>query len=251
MSSLSVFMWSLLSASPSTRFHQSQLFLRPSAANPRFSAPHLRLHLRHPPPPPPPPPPTRRTWSGLRHVTRAGPPSPDPDDPLGEDPTAGLEATFYKVKDGVQIFFSVLFWMSLFFWACAWDERDNSRPGKGSQPRSTLCLLLKIVWIEPKPRRHPLLIKVRRLRPNRKHLPLPEIQHPPTARAGEEVRVVEVRSPRCRVPQRSEVVDLSFGEVRRPGFHAGDRPVRGGGLSDGDMELSVVPDLGFRLEKGF
>ncbi|KAJ8640548.1 hypothetical protein MRB53_017242 [Persea americana] len=128
MPSLSAFIWPLLSASPSTRFHQSQLFLRPSAANPGFSPPHLRLHLRHPPPP-------RRTRSGLRHVTRAGPPSPDPDDPLGEDPTTGLEATFYKVQDGVQIFFSVLFWMSLFFWACAWDERDNSRPGKGSQLR--------------------------------------------------------------------------------------------------------------------
>lgn len=45
----------------------------------------------------------------------------------------GLAASFSKFQDKVQIFFAVLFWMSLFFWASVWDER--SRPDKGSRFR--------------------------------------------------------------------------------------------------------------------
>lgn len=38
-------------------------------------------------------------------------------------------------KDTLQIFFAVLFWMSLFFWSCAWDRGNNGRPNKGSRFR--------------------------------------------------------------------------------------------------------------------
>uniref|UniRef100_A0A7N2LMR0 Uncharacterized protein n=1 Tax=Quercus lobata TaxID=97700 RepID=A0A7N2LMR0_QUELO len=45
----------------------------------------------------------------------------------------GLAASLSKFQDRVQIFLAVLFWMSLFFWASAWDGRD--RPNKGSRFR--------------------------------------------------------------------------------------------------------------------
>ncbi|XP_058113358.1 uncharacterized protein LOC131256503 [Magnolia sinica] len=104
--------------------------VRPSAHS-RFSLP-IHLHLRtsflgFPP--------QTLTRSVRRHVTNAGPPSPEPEDPLGKDPTTGLEANLYKIQDGVQIFFAVLFWMSLFFWASAWDGSDSGRPNKGSRFR--------------------------------------------------------------------------------------------------------------------
>ncbi|CAN6706942.1 unnamed protein product [Malus baccata var. baccata] len=64
-------------------------------------------------------------------AAQSGPPLPPPD----SDSTslAGLAASFSKFQDKVQIFFAVLFWMSLFFWASVWDER--SRPDKGSRFR--------------------------------------------------------------------------------------------------------------------
>ncbi|XP_077229348.1 uncharacterized protein LOC143862223 [Tasmannia lanceolata] len=78
-----------------------------------------------------------RQRSGLYRVMNAGPPSPKSDEPFDKDPlsTIGLEANFYRIRDGAQIFFAVLFWMSLFFWASAWDGRDNGRPNKGSRFR--------------------------------------------------------------------------------------------------------------------
>ncbi|KAK7381582.1 hypothetical protein VNO80_00128 [Phaseolus coccineus] len=42
-------------------------------------------------------------------------------------------ASLSKIQDRVQIFFAVLFWLSLFFWASAWDGRN--RPNKGSRFR--------------------------------------------------------------------------------------------------------------------
>ncbi|KAF2299675.1 hypothetical protein GH714_002333 [Hevea brasiliensis] len=33
--------------------------------------------------------------------------------------------TLSRLQDRVQIFLAVLFWMSLFFWASAWDGRNN------------------------------------------------------------------------------------------------------------------------------
>ncbi|KAI8529453.1 hypothetical protein RHMOL_Rhmol12G0225900 [Rhododendron molle] len=47
----------------------------------------------------------------------------------------GLTATFARLQDTVQIFFAVLFWMSLFFWSSVWDGRNNNGPGKGSRFR--------------------------------------------------------------------------------------------------------------------
>ncbi|KAK9290930.1 hypothetical protein L1049_009109 [Liquidambar formosana] len=46
-----------------------------------------------------------------------------------------LAVTFSRFQGSVQIFFAVLFWLSLFFWASVWDERNNDRPNKGSRFR--------------------------------------------------------------------------------------------------------------------
>jgi len=46
---------------------------------------------------------------------------------------AGVAASLSKFQDRVQIFFAVLFWMTLFFWASAWDGRN--RPNNGSKFR--------------------------------------------------------------------------------------------------------------------
>ncbi|KAE7997330.1 hypothetical protein FH972_001975 [Carpinus fangiana] len=68
------------------------------------------------------------------HAASPGPP-PDSDPRPPNDPVSrtGLAASLSKFQDRVQIFFAVLFWMSLFFWASAWDGR--SRPNKGSRFR--------------------------------------------------------------------------------------------------------------------
>ncbi|KAG9455762.1 hypothetical protein H6P81_000270 [Aristolochia fimbriata] len=72
--------------------------------------------------------------SGRAQVASPGPPSPDPEDPFGDDslPNKDIGTNFCKVRDGVQIFFAVLFWMSLFFWASAWDGNDSFKPKKKS-----------------------------------------------------------------------------------------------------------------------
>ncbi|WJX48784.1 hypothetical protein P8452_35303 [Trifolium repens] len=67
--------------------------------------------------------------------------APDPPPPHNSDPPPGKDSTqlqnvtasLSKFQDRVQIFFAVLFWMSLFFWASAWDGRN--RPNKGSRFR--------------------------------------------------------------------------------------------------------------------
>ncbi|KAK9232249.1 hypothetical protein WN943_022494 [Citrus x changshan-huyou] len=53
---------------------------------------------------------------------------PPPDDPI--QPTG-----FSKLQDRIRIFIAVLFWMSLFFWASAFDNRNNGTPNKGSRFR--------------------------------------------------------------------------------------------------------------------
>lgn len=77
-------------------------------------------------------------WSGTSRATTPAPPSPpDSDPPTGQSPSplSGLPMTLSRFKDTVQIFFAVLFWMGLFFWASVWDGRNNGRPDKGSRFR--------------------------------------------------------------------------------------------------------------------
>ncbi|KAL2338147.1 hypothetical protein Fmac_012593 [Flemingia macrophylla] len=67
------------------------------------------------------------------HAANSGPPLP----PSGNDSKhlkgADVSTCLSKIQDRIQIFFAVLFWMSLFFWASAWDGRN--RPNKGSRFR--------------------------------------------------------------------------------------------------------------------
>ncbi|XP_027344661.1 uncharacterized protein LOC113857115 isoform X2 [Abrus precatorius] len=69
-----------------------------------------------------------------RHSCRAASPGPPPPPP-GNDSRhyRDLAASLSKIQDRIQIFFAVLFWMSLFFWASASDGRN--RPNKGSKFR--------------------------------------------------------------------------------------------------------------------
>ncbi|KAL3840975.1 hypothetical protein ACJIZ3_025566 [Penstemon smallii] len=62
-------------------------------------------------------------------------PESEPPSTKQPPPSSGVVATFTKFQDTLQIFFAVLFWMSLFFWSCAWDGRDDGRPNKGSRFR--------------------------------------------------------------------------------------------------------------------
>ncbi|KAM6585939.1 hypothetical protein CsatB_012941 [Cannabis sativa] len=78
----------------------------------------------------------RQSLSFSLRATKPGQPPPSPpesDPPPGTPPIKGLASSFSKFQDRIQIFFAVLFWMSLFFWTCAWDERN--RPNKGSRFR--------------------------------------------------------------------------------------------------------------------
>ncbi|XP_042484067.1 uncharacterized protein LOC122064440 isoform X2 [Macadamia integrifolia] len=77
------------------------------------------------------------TFCCRRYATNPDYPPPEPEPPFDNDltSTAGLDATFSRFQDRVQIFLAVLFWMSLFFWACAWGERNDGRPSKGSRFR--------------------------------------------------------------------------------------------------------------------
>ncbi|KAI9110266.1 hypothetical protein K1719_018708 [Acacia pycnantha] len=78
------------------------------------------------------------TCPGARcRAASSGPPPPPPrtDPPPGDSPRQlqGISTSLSKTKDRVQIFFAVLFWMSLFFWASAWDGSNG--PNKGSRRR--------------------------------------------------------------------------------------------------------------------
>ncbi|XP_022720904.1 uncharacterized protein LOC111278569 [Durio zibethinus] len=62
---------------------------------------------------------------------------PGPQSPPDSDPARprGFAGKLSRFQDRVQIFFAVLFWMSLFFWSSAWDGRNSGRPNKGSRFR--------------------------------------------------------------------------------------------------------------------
>ncbi|CAA7402359.1 unnamed protein product [Spirodela intermedia] len=88
---------------------------------------------------------TRRASPLLRlHVSRlslgrcaasAGPQPPPPEGPFPEESNrtgGGLLEAFSRSQDVLRVFFGVLFWMSLFFWSCAWDGRSSIGPNKRS-----------------------------------------------------------------------------------------------------------------------
>ncbi|KAL2516588.1 uncharacterized protein Fot_30559 [Forsythia ovata] len=79
------------------------------------------------------------SWSGLCRATSPGTPSPPPESGPNSKktpaPASGVAAGFSRFQDTVQIFFAVLFWMSLFFWSSAWDGKNNGRPNKGPRFR--------------------------------------------------------------------------------------------------------------------
>ncbi|XP_057533933.1 uncharacterized protein LOC130812079 [Amaranthus tricolor] len=58
--------------------------------------------------------------------------SPGPPPPPGKDSQLSTDfaATFSRLWDKVQIFFAVLFWISLFFWSSAFDGRNSGRKNK-------------------------------------------------------------------------------------------------------------------------
>ncbi|CAM8877466.1 unnamed protein product [Rhodiola kirilowii] len=64
----------------------------------------------------------------------ASPPPPDSSD-TDLVRSSGLDSKFLRLKDQLRIFFAVLFWMSLFFWACVWDDKNSGNPTKGSRFR--------------------------------------------------------------------------------------------------------------------
>ncbi|XLT07541.1 hypothetical protein HN51_053334 [Arachis hypogaea] len=72
----------------------------------------------------------RRRRFSCRAASPGPPPAPRTDPPPGNDSgmLRDLAASLSKIQDRAQIFFAVLFWMSLFFWASAWDGRN--RPNK-------------------------------------------------------------------------------------------------------------------------
>ncbi|KAL1564021.1 hypothetical protein AAHA92_06428 [Salvia divinorum] len=58
----------------------------------------------------------------------SSPSEPPPENQI--PPSSGVSP-----KDTLQIFFAVLFWMSLFFWSCAWDRGNSGRSDKGPRFR--------------------------------------------------------------------------------------------------------------------
>ncbi|KAK1364034.1 E3 ubiquitin-protein like [Heracleum sosnowskyi] len=73
-------------------------------------------------------------WSGTSRATTPSPPSP-PDPDKIPTPPPGDPMTLSRFKDVAQVFVGVLFWMGVFFWASAWDGRDNGKSDKGSRFR--------------------------------------------------------------------------------------------------------------------
>ncbi|XP_028767311.1 uncharacterized protein LOC114725021 [Neltuma alba] len=70
----------------------------------------------------------------LCRSSRPGRPPPHRIDPPPGDDSGSLKGfaeALVRLQDRVRIFLAVLFWMSLFFWASAWDGRN--RPNKGSR----------------------------------------------------------------------------------------------------------------------
>ncbi|CAN6442382.1 unnamed protein product [Victoria cruziana] len=69
-------------------------------------------------------------WRTNCHEEKEGPSSSGTENPAENVDTqiAGLALTMHQIQDRARIFFAVFFWMSLFFWACAWDGRNNGPP---------------------------------------------------------------------------------------------------------------------------
>ncbi|XP_030457564.1 proline-rich receptor-like protein kinase PERK2 [Syzygium oleosum] len=113
-----------ISRSPFSAFHFE--------AN-RASSPPIDLGRPFPPSPlSPTARPRRRRRLGAARVPPS-PPEPGPPPENGSRRFRSVAASLSRLQDSVQIFFAVLFWMSLFFWASAWDRRN--RPSKGSRSR--------------------------------------------------------------------------------------------------------------------
>ncbi|KVI06039.1 uncharacterized protein LOC112509444 [Cynara cardunculus var. scolymus] len=73
-------------------------------------------------------------WLGRCGATSPHPPSPPESGPPPgeeEDSDSGSVASLSRFQESVQIFFAVLFWMSLFFWSSVWDGRKKGRSDKG------------------------------------------------------------------------------------------------------------------------
>ncbi|TKY64564.1 hypothetical protein E2542_SST14462 [Spatholobus suberectus] len=102
------------------------IFLRTLSRSPAFS---FSLHRQFQP--------LSSSSAALRLPRRLaatpGPPLPPSEDDSRHLKEADVAAPLSKIQDRIQIFFAVLFWMSLFFWASAWDGRN--RPNKGSRFR--------------------------------------------------------------------------------------------------------------------
>ncbi|GAB2222361.1 hypothetical protein Drorol1_Dr00013577 [Drosera rotundifolia] len=64
------------------------------------------------------------------------PPQPDPP-PANENQRspAGIGATLSRFKESLQIFFAVFFWLSLFYWSSAWDDKNKGGGNKGNRFR--------------------------------------------------------------------------------------------------------------------
>ncbi|KAM7254121.1 hypothetical protein ACFE04_031803 [Oxalis oulophora] len=65
----------------------------------------------------------------LRHRCLAAAPPPE------SNRNRASGSSISKFQDRIRIFFAVLFWMSLFFWASAWDGRSGGRSNKGSRSK--------------------------------------------------------------------------------------------------------------------
>ncbi|XP_010535139.1 PREDICTED: uncharacterized protein LOC104810506 [Tarenaya hassleriana] len=73
--------------------------------------------------------------TGRRLAVAPGPPSPpgpEPPPPRNTNELAGFVRSISRIQDRVRIFFAVLFWMSLFFWASASDGKGKGKSKKGS-----------------------------------------------------------------------------------------------------------------------
>ncbi|KAL1564020.1 hypothetical protein AAHA92_06428 [Salvia divinorum] len=71
---------------------------------------------------------TTTTNRFLSCCATSSPSEPPPENQI--PPSSGVSP-----KDTLQIFFAVLFWMSLFFWSCAWDRGNSGRSDKGPRFR--------------------------------------------------------------------------------------------------------------------
>ncbi|KAJ4826396.1 hypothetical protein Tsubulata_044554 [Turnera subulata] len=69
------------------------------------------------------------------HAALSPPPPSDPPPERDPGPTEGVAVILSRLRDRVQIFLAVLFWLSLFFWSSAWDGSNNDKggPNKGSK----------------------------------------------------------------------------------------------------------------------